>query len=86
MVGFPSVGAMMCVCFLSHPVHSNMLQLPGSTQGGSDGTNVLADFAVKYHTEATSLGVKITELYRALKSDGEIEGKYKLATPYEERM
>ena len=51
-----------------------MLQLPG-WKGGSDGTNVLADFAVKYHTGATSLGVNITELYRALKSDGEIGAK-----------
>lgn len=64
----------MRACFLSHPVHSDMLQLPG-WKGGSDGTNVLADFAVKYHTGATSLGVNITELYRALKSDGEIGAK-----------
>jgi len=61
--------------FLSQPIHSNTLQQPGWTQGGSDGTNVLADFAVKYHTEATSLGVDITELYQALKSDGEIGAK-----------
>ena len=47
-------------------------QLPGWTQGGSDGTNILADFAVKYHNEASTLGVDINELYTALKSDGEI--------------
>ncbi|KAF8318019.1 glycoside hydrolase family 92 protein [Clavulina sp. PMI_390] len=47
-------------------------QLPGWTQGGSDGTNILADFAVKYHNEAAGLGVDINELYNALKSDGEI--------------
>ena len=45
--------------------------LPGWTQGGSDATNILADFAVKYHAEAADLGVNITELYEALRSDGE---------------
>ena len=46
--------------------------VPGYTQGGSDGTNILADFAVKYHKEAAALGVDINELYQALKTDGEI--------------
>lgn len=34
--------------------------------------NILADFAVKYHKEAAALGVDIQELYRALKTDGEV--------------
>ncbi|EJD52455.1 glycosyl hydrolase [Auricularia subglabra TFB-10046 SS5] len=46
-------------------------QLPGWTQGGSDGTNILADFAVKYHNEAAALGVDINEMFTALLSDGE---------------
>ncbi|KZV95053.1 glycoside hydrolase family 92 protein [Exidia glandulosa HHB12029] len=46
-------------------------QLPGWTQGGSDGTNILADFAVKYHAEAASLGVDLNEMFTALLSDGE---------------
>ena len=51
-------------------IHPDIIQLPGWTQGGSDGTNAaLALFAVKYHTEATSLGVSIPELYQALKSE-----------------
>lgn len=44
--------------------------VPGWTQGGSNGVNILADFAVKYHNEAASLGVDINELYAAIKSDG----------------
>jgi Glycosyl hydrolase family 92 len=63
------------ISILSQLVHPNVLQVPGWTQGGSDGVNVLADFAVKYHTEAASLGVSITELYQALRSDGEVGPK-----------
>jgi putative alpha-1,2-mannosidase len=44
--------------------------LPGWTQGGSNGVNILADFAVKYHNEATKLGVDVNELYAAIRSDG----------------
>ncbi|KAH7108373.1 glycosyl hydrolase [Auriculariales sp. MPI-PUGE-AT-0066] len=46
-------------------------QLPGWTQGGSDGTNLIAEFAVKYHSEAAALGVNLDEMYTALLSDGE---------------
>lgn len=56
-------------------------QLPGWTQGGSDSTNILADFAVKYHDEAAALGVDINELYAALKSDGEINPPEVSAAP-----
>lgn len=41
--------------------------VPGLTQGGSDGTNVLADFAVKYRN--APLGVNLEELYQALRND-----------------
>jgi len=44
--------------------------LPGWTQGGSNGVNILADFAVKYHNEASKLGVDVNELYAAIRSDG----------------
>lgn len=45
--------------------------VPGRTQGGSDGTNVLADFAVKYGPNglAGKLGVDLEEMYEALKKD-----------------
>lgn len=33
---------------------------------------ILADFAVKYHNEAQSLGVDVNELYTALVSDGQV--------------
>lgn len=46
--------------------------LPGWTQGGSDGTNILADFAVKYSKQAASLGVNLQEMYTALVSDAEV--------------
>ena len=60
----------MSIYFLSQTIHPNIIQLPGWTQGGSDGTNAaLALFAVTYHTEATSLGVSFPELYQALKSE-----------------
>ena len=42
----------------------------GWTQGGSNGVNILADFAVKYHNEASKLGVDINELYAGLRTDG----------------
>ncbi|EGF99442.1 family 92 glycoside hydrolase [Melampsora larici-populina 98AG31] len=45
--------------------------LPGWTQGGSDGTNILADFALKYSWQAASLGVDLQEMYTALVSDAE---------------
>ncbi|GJJ06144.1 hypothetical protein Clacol_000333 [Clathrus columnatus] len=50
--------------------HSN--NLPGWTQGGSNGVPILADFAVKYHNEAQSLGVDLDELYSALVTDGQV--------------
>ncbi|KIJ39475.1 glycoside hydrolase family 92 protein [Sphaerobolus stellatus SS14] len=46
--------------------------LPGWTQGGSNGVNILADFAVKYHNEAAALGVDLDELYEALITDGQV--------------
>ncbi|KAG0151539.1 hypothetical protein CROQUDRAFT_719745 [Cronartium quercuum f. sp. fusiforme G11] len=46
--------------------------LPGWTQGGSDGVNILADFAVKYSRQAASLGVNLEEMYTALVSDAEV--------------
>ncbi|KAF8513341.1 glycoside hydrolase family 92 protein [Hysterangium stoloniferum] len=46
--------------------------VPGWTQGGSNGVPILADFAVKYHNEASTLGVDINELYSALLTDGEV--------------
>lgn len=46
--------------------------LPGYTQGGSNGVPILADFAVKYHNEAQALGVDVQELYTALNSDGQV--------------
>lgn len=52
-----------------YSIHPNIIQLPGWTQA-RDNTNVLTNFAIKYHTEATSLGVNLTELYQTLKSEG----------------
>lgn len=46
--------------------------LPGYTQGGSNGVPILADFAVKYHNEAQALGVNVDELYTAIASDGQV--------------
>ena len=43
--------------------------VPGWKQGGSDGTNVVADFAVKYFNLADQLGVNISQLHDALISD-----------------
>lgn len=47
--------------------------LPGFTQGGSDGTNVLADFAVKYRN--ARMGVNFDDLYKALKHDATYDSK-----------
>ena len=33
---------------------------------------ILADFAVKYHSEAQAMGVDVNELYTALVSDGQV--------------
>lgn len=46
--------------------------LPGWTQVGSNGVSILADFAVKYHNEAQSLGVDLNELYSALVTDAQV--------------
>lgn len=47
--------------------------VPGYTQGGSDGTNVLADFAVKYRY--ARMGVNFDDLYAALKHDATFDSK-----------
>ncbi|KIJ68131.1 glycoside hydrolase family 92 protein [Hydnomerulius pinastri MD-312] len=46
--------------------------LPGWTQGGSSGDNIVAQFAVNYHNEAQALGVDLNELYAAMITDGEV--------------
>ncbi|KAF9449192.1 glycoside hydrolase family 92 protein, partial [Macrolepiota fuliginosa MF-IS2] len=46
--------------------------LPGWTQGGSSGDNIVSHFAVNYHNEATQLGVNLNDLYSALLADGEL--------------
>ncbi|KAL5528179.1 hypothetical protein ACEPAF_7315 [Sanghuangporus sanghuang] len=46
--------------------------LPGWTQGGSNGDNIVAHFAITYHNEAAQLGVDINELYSAAKTDAEL--------------
>ncbi|KAI5120307.1 hypothetical protein M0805_005811 [Coniferiporia weirii] len=46
--------------------------LPGWTQGGSDGDNIVSHFAVTYHNEACALGVDLNDLYSALKTDAEL--------------
>jgi hypothetical protein len=46
--------------------------LPGWTQGGSSGDNIVAQFAVNYHNEAQALGIDLNELYAALVTDGEV--------------
>lgn len=43
--------------------------VPGLTQGGSDATSVLANFALAYHKQAKKLGVNMKDLYDALVSD-----------------
>ncbi|KAG1739257.1 glycoside hydrolase family 92 protein [Suillus lakei] len=46
--------------------------LPGWTQGGSSGDNIVAQFAVNYHNEAQALGIDLDELYAALVTDGQV--------------
>ncbi|KAL4067290.1 glycoside hydrolase family 92 protein [Scleroderma yunnanense] len=46
--------------------------LPGWTQGGSSGDNIVAQFAVNYHNEAHALGIDLDELYAAMISNGEV--------------
>jgi len=46
--------------------------LPGWTQGGSSADNIVGQFAVSYHNEATALGIDLEELYAAMKADGEV--------------
>ncbi|KAG2148635.1 glycoside hydrolase family 92 protein [Suillus bovinus] len=46
--------------------------LPGWTQGGSSGDNIVAQFAVNYHNEARALGIDLNELYAALVTDGQV--------------
>lgn len=46
--------------------------LPGWTQGGSDGDNIVSHFAVTYHNEAAELGVSLDDLYSALVTDAEV--------------
>ena len=46
--------------------------LPGWTQGGSSGYNIVAQFAVNYHKEAKALGIDLEELYFAMITDGDV--------------
>ncbi|KAF9227212.1 glycoside hydrolase family 92 protein [Gyrodon lividus] len=46
--------------------------VPGWTQGGSSGDNIVAQFAVNYHNEAEALGIDLNELYAAMVTDGEV--------------
>ncbi|MBW0562385.1 hypothetical protein O181_102100, partial [Austropuccinia psidii MF-1] len=48
----------------------------GWTQGGSSGTNILADFALKYADHAEKLGVKLSDMYKALVNDAESTPPY----------
>lgn len=52
---------------LGYLVECRANNVPGFTQGGSDGTNVLADFAVKYRN--ANLGVNLDDLYKSLYND-----------------
>ncbi|KAF9264108.1 glycoside hydrolase family 92 protein [Marasmius fiardii PR-910] len=45
--------------------------LPGWTQGGSSGDNIVSHFAIYYHNEAQRLGIDLNELYSALLADGD---------------
>ncbi|EGG07512.1 family 92 glycoside hydrolase, partial [Melampsora larici-populina 98AG31] len=45
--------------------------LPGYSQGGAHGLNIMADFALKYHKQAADLGVDLHEMYTAMISDAE---------------
>jgi hypothetical protein len=66
----PIITSRKCSAVLSLKCRAN--NLPGWTQGGSNGVPILADFAVKYHNEAQALGVDVNELYTALVSDGQV--------------
>lgn len=44
---------------------------PGWSQGGSDGLNIMADFALKYYKQAADLGVNLREMHTAMVSDAE---------------
>ncbi|KAF7782203.1 CAZyme family GH92 [Agaricus bisporus var. burnettii] len=46
--------------------------LPGWTQGGSSGDNIVSHFAVYYHNEAARLGIDLNDLYSALLADGDL--------------
>ncbi|TFK70589.1 glycoside hydrolase family 92 protein [Pluteus cervinus] len=46
--------------------------LPGWTQGGSSGDNIVGHFAMYYHNEADDLGIDLRELYSAMWADGEL--------------
>lgn len=39
---------------------------------GSDGDNIVSQFAVSYHNEAAELGVNLDDLYAALTTDAEV--------------
>ena len=41
-------------------------------KSGSDGDNIVAQFAISYHNEAPELGVDLNDLYSALKTDAEL--------------
>lgn len=45
--------------------------LPGWTQGGSSGDNIVGHFAINYHNEASKLGIDLDELYSAMLADGD---------------
>ncbi|TFK53721.1 glycoside hydrolase family 92 protein [Heliocybe sulcata] len=46
--------------------------LPGWTQGGSSGDNIVAHFAMTYHDEAQALGIDLQELYAAMVADAQV--------------
>jgi len=46
--------------------------LPGCTQHGSSGDNIVAQFPVNYRNEAQALGIDLDELYAALVTDGQL--------------
>lgn len=39
---------------------------------GSDGDNIVSQFAISYHNEAAELGVNLDDLYSALMTDAEV--------------
>ena len=50
----------------------------GYVQGGSDGMPILGDFAVKYGSRATELGVPSDDLYQALVDTAENTVSYSI--------